>query len=152
MQLLGWDKPVILASPASEAEKEFIGYVTNDPFDSWCTILSDPQLQNAIKGIQEVFASYGNLGYVIPSDQDLTKLVMHLEKRLPPIIAELSSSGEPLLKRIAISHTLYAGWIYSIGSKHLTSEPLSFLQANMLCDHALLQQRAIEIAISKKMK
>jgi hypothetical protein len=152
MQLLAWDKPVISAPPASEAEKDLINYITHDPFDGWCTILSDRQLQSAIKGIQEVFASYGNLGYVTPSDQDLTKLVMCLEKRLPPIIAELSPSGEPLLKRIEISHTLYAGWIYSIGYKHLTSEPLSFLQTNMLCDHALLQQRAIEIAISKKMK
>lgn len=152
IQRLGWDKPVMSASPALDAEREFLAYITQDSFAGWCTLLSDQQLDNAIKGIQEVFASYGGLGYIIPSHEALTKLVTQLTARLPPIIAELSPDGEPLLRKIEISHTLYAGWIYSIGHKHLTSEPLSFLQTNMLCDHALLQQRAIEIAISKKMK
>ncbi|RTM04137.1 MAG: hypothetical protein EKK33_35355 [Bradyrhizobiaceae bacterium] len=152
LHLLGWDKPVTSRPPVQESEKELLKYIFHDPFDAWCTLLSDAQLQNAIQGIQEVFAQYGKLGYARPTDDNLTKLVHQLQKRLPPIIAELSSIGDPVLSEIDISHTLYAGWIYSLGHKHLTSEPLSFLQTNMLCDQALLQQRAIAIAISKKVK
>ncbi|WP_439401840.1 hypothetical protein ACNJYA_00650 [Bradyrhizobium sp. DASA03068] len=152
IQLLGWDKPVTSQSPVRQAEQELLNYIHHDSFAAWCTLLSDAQLQTAIDGIQEVFARYGQLGYVAPTDNSLTKLVLQLQKRLPPIIAELGPLGEPILSDTSISHTLYAGWIYSLGHKHLTTEPLSFLQANMLCDQALLQQRAIAIAILKKMK
>ena len=92
------------------------------------------------------------LEYAPPDEQTLFNLVRQLTMRLPPIIASLTDRGVPLLKDVDIAHTLYAGWVYSIGHGRLTTEPLSFLETNMLCDHALLQQSAINIAIAKKMK
>jgi hypothetical protein len=152
MQLIGWQTPVATLSPIQEAEKELLDYVLLDNFDPWSTILSDGQLLQAVAGVQKVFAAYGALGYSLPAEQTLSKLVEQLTMRLPPIIAGLSNRGVPELKETDITHTLYAGWVYAIGNRHLTREPLSFLETNMLCDHALLQQRAINIALKKKMK
>ena len=43
---------------------------------------------------------------------------------------------------------LYAGWTYWFGREALAAgfPPLTFLQTNRLCDHALLQQQAIDLS------
>jgi hypothetical protein len=152
MQLSGWNHPITNEQPYRQAEQELLDYVMLDPYDNWSTILSDHQLTRCIAGIKKVFVSYDPLGYVAPDCQPLTDLIKQLTERLPPIIAMLSSDGTPQLSAIDLTHTLYAGWVYFIGNRHLTVEPLSFLQTNMLCDRALLQQRAIDIAREKRMK
>jgi hypothetical protein len=115
-------------------------------------VLSDQQLNRAIAGIRRVFLAYGGFAYAVPNPTTLNDLVKQLEKRLSPIIATLSRRGAPELREINIAHTLYAGWVYFLGAHRLASEPLPFLETNMLCDHALLQQRAINIAIAKRLK
>jgi hypothetical protein len=150
MQLLHWDQPITNRPPYQAAEQALLDYVLHDPYDPWSTILSDQQLTDAIAGVQKLFSSYGTFGYVIPDIQTLIDLIEQLRGRLPPIIATLSNQGKPRLKSIDIAQTLYAGWIYSIGHHHLTSEPLSFLEINKLCDYALLQQTAINLAKRRK--
>jgi hypothetical protein len=152
MQLIGWQTPVATQQPLLQAEQDLLDYISLDRFDAWSTILSDDQLLLAVAGVQKVFAAYGALAYVPPDEYTLSHLVRQLTMRLPPIIAGLTNRGAPELREVDIAHTLYAGWVYSIGHSRLTSEPLSFLETNMLCDHALLQQSAINIAIAKKMK
>jgi hypothetical protein len=152
MRLVGWQTPIILNPPHSLAEQELLNYVMLDPYDNWASFVSDPQLNQAIAGVNNVFSSHGSLGYVSPDGPTLTALVDRLIKRLPPVIADLSEQGRVQLREIDISHTLYAGWVYSVGSSHLITKPLSFLGINMLCDHALLQQRAINIALAKGMR
>lgn len=152
MQLMGWQQPVITNPPHNLAEKDLLNYVLQDPYDPWALFISGHQLTSAISGVNQVFSSHGSLGYVAPDAQTLVTLVDRLVARLPPIIAGLSAKGAPELRSIDIAHTLYAGWLYSIGASRLAQKPLTFLATNMLCDHALLQQRAINIAISKRMK
>lgn len=152
IRVMGWQNSVIMQPPHSSAEEDLLDYVSRDPYHPWALFISDHQLRTAISGVNNVFSSHGGLGYVAPDKQILTTLVDRLVARLPPIVSSLSTEGAPQLQSINIAHTLYAGWIYSIGAKRLTNEPLSFLTTNMLCDHALLQQRAIDIAIAKRMK
>jgi hypothetical protein len=152
MHLLSWDRPILDEQPYQQAEQDLLNYALQDSFDQWSVILSDQQLNQAITGVKRVLSTYGSIGYVPPDRYTLTELVQQLTARLPPIIATLSSDGTPQLRRTDISHTLYAGWIYSIGASRLTPEPLPFLETNMLCDHALLQQRAINISIEKQMQ
>jgi hypothetical protein len=147
MRLLSWDVPVTTESPYQQAEQDLLNYVLLDSYDNWSTLVSDQQLSNAVAGIQRLFSSYRPLGYTTPEGHLLVGLIKQLDMRVPPIIATLSNTGKPQLSTTEIAHTLYAGWIYS-----LTSEPLSFLQTNKLCDHALLQQIAINLALEKKMK
>lgn len=152
MQILGWDQPIITQQPHQLAEQDLLTYVLSDSYDQWAMLLSDQQLKQAVAGINQVFSTHGSLGYVAPTSQTLTDLVSQLVLRLPPILAGISNKGAPQLRTVDIAHTLYAGWVYAVGASQLTLEPLTFLKTNMLCDHALLQQRAINIAITKKMK
>jgi hypothetical protein len=127
MQLLNWDQPVTTHQPYQAAEQDLVNFVLLDPYDPWAAILSDGQLTSAIAGVQSLFSSYGSLAYVNPDSNILAALIEQLTMRLPPIIATLSSQGKPRLQTIDITHTLYAGWIYSIGHQHLTSEPIPCL-------------------------
>lgn len=152
MQIMGWDKPIIMQQPHQLAEQDLLDYVLSDPYDPWAMLFSDQQLTQAIDGINKVFSSHGSFGYVVPNSQTLADLVNQLLQHLPPILAGISSQGVPQLRTINTAHTLYAGWVYQTGSSRLTQEPLTFLKVNMLCDHALLQQRAIDIALTNRMK
>ena len=152
MKLMGWQQPIIPTPPHSLAEQDLLNYVLDDPYDAWALFISDQQLTQAIEGVNRVFSSHGPLGYVAPDGETLANLVDRLVMRLPPVIAGLSEKGKPQLRTVDIAHTLYAGWVYSIGTSRLTQKPLTFLVTNMLCDHALLQQRAIDIAVTKRMK
>jgi hypothetical protein len=151
MQLVGWAAPFSqnnhIEMPSLTCSITYLLTCTN-----LATVLSDQQLNQAIAGIQRVFLAYGGFAYAAPDPTTLNDLVKQLEKRLPPIITALSHRGVPELREINIAHTLYAGWVYFLGAHRLTSEPLPFLETNMLCDHALLQQRAINIAIAKRLK
>jgi hypothetical protein len=154
MQLLGWHNPISTKQPCQDAEDALLTYILADTYDPWSTVLTDKQLTDAIAGIEKVFAAYPNLGYVKPDSDTVIDLVSQLSMRLPPIIARLSNRGVPDLRAIDISQMLYAGWIYTIGFDKLglEGEPLTFLQTNMLCDRALLQQGAINIARAKRMQ
>jgi len=151
MQLLGWDRPVTNKKHKTfhYMERELLTYVLHDQYTPWSTLFTDQQLKRAIKGIQTVFSAYGSLGYKQPSADTLGSLVERLTNRLPPIVAKIDSIGKPQLTRVEIAQTLYAGWVYWLGRKHLAKQdPLSFFLTNRLCDYALLQQRAINMTIS----
>jgi hypothetical protein len=151
MQLLNWDQPVTAKKQKTvhAMERELLSYVLDDPYSAWPILFSDAQLKRAIKGVQRVFSAYGSLGYKQPDARMLAGLVERLTKRLPPILAEIDEAGKPRLTKVEMAQTLYAGWIYWIGRSHLTGKSsLPFFLTNRLCDHALLQQRAINIVRS----
>lgn len=152
IKLLGWDQPIAVDPTHEKAERDLLNYILRDQYDAWSDILTDAQLGQAIVGVNAVFAAYGQIGYALPTADILSKLLRQLTIRLPPVVATLSPNGVPKLAASDIRHILYAGWIYSLGHMHLTADPLSFLDTNKLCDLALLQQRAIDLALEKKMK
>lgn len=147
VHLVGWHQPVTDPSHGIffSAESNLLNYVLRDPYPAWSTLFDDQQLTAAIRGVQKVLSTYGSLGYAQPVPEDLVSLIERLTKRLPPILAGITSKGKPLLSTVDIAHTLYAGWIYWCGRNNFP-EPLSFLTTNKLCDHALLQRQAINIA------
>jgi hypothetical protein len=150
LSLLGWNTPVTtpIHNKIHQAEKEFVGYITDDPFPSWTEVFDDAQLRNAIAGIQRVFTAHPGLGYAPTNAEVVVALVDRLRRGLPPILEEFDANGTPNLKRVGISQALYSGWVYWLGRAYLTDRiDLSFFDTNRLCDHALLQQRAINDAL-----
>lgn len=144
MELLGWDKQIT----HDGFEREFLKYLLYDPYLSWAEVFGDTQLQSAISGIQTVIGPLRDLAYSPVKPQVLRELVSRLEKQLPPILDEIDPTGKPILLKVSISQTLYAGWAYWLGRDELpNAKPLTFFQANRLCDLALLQQRAINDVI-----
>ena len=150
MHLLGWNKPITKASHGAcrKAETELLNYILNNPYDSWATVFNDSQLRKAIQGVQKIFSKYGNLGYTRIDADTLVALVGRLAKRLPPVQADIDSEGRPQLTKIDISQTLYSGWIYWVGRSHFgTNDAPDFFTTNRLCEHALLQQRAVNMSL-----
>jgi hypothetical protein len=144
MELLGWNSPITNDEP----ERQLLSFLLDDQYDPWASVFDDAQLQRAIAGIQAIVSPLGSLAYAPVTPEVLRALVLRLENQLPPIVAELDEGGKPLLKKVAISQTLYAGRTYWIGRpKSVSSAALTFFETNRLCDLALLQQRAINDAI-----
>ena len=153
MRLLGWDRTVTNASHDvfHQAETELLKFLLEDPYDPWVTVFDDAQLKIAISGVQSIFATHVDLGYTPMNAKTLVALIDGLAKGYPPVLAEIDPEGKPLLTKIDISQSLYAGWIYWEGRGHLKqSIQPSFHLTNRLCNHALLQQCAINMAINEK--
>jgi hypothetical protein len=150
MRIQGWHLPVtdVACGPVHRCESEFLSDILHDPYLPWAQVLTDEQLHRAIAGSQTLFSASANLAYEPMEPATLTALVDRLAKRLPPVHATLTFEGKPLLLKIAIAHTLYAGWVYWAGRFCLDPDRrLSFFETNRLCDLALLQQRAINDVI-----
>ena len=131
------------------AECDLLNYVLSDPYPlPWASLFDDGQLTAAIQGVQRVLSTYGNLGYAPPAAENLATLIERIAKTLPPIVADITGTGKPVLSNIELAHTIYAGWVYWCGRSRFP-EPLSFFSVNQLCHHALLQQQAINIAMKK---
>jgi hypothetical protein len=151
MHVLGWHKPLTDPSHAGfhRAEIEFLKYILDDPYDTWAVVFDNAQLADAIAGMRKIFAPYPDLAYEPTDSETLIALLKRLARTLPPVLAEIDLDGQPVLKSVGISQILYAGWVYWEGRGQLASEtPLSFFVTNRLCDHALLQQRAIAEILS----
>lgn len=153
MKLLGWDHPVTGESDGdlNKAEYDLLAYVMADPYVPWAALFDDMQISDAIRGIREIFAGIGPLGFEPPNPSDLSNLIRCLSNNLPPLLCTVDEEGFPKLHRVEIAQTLYAGWAYWLGRKRLGGQ-LGFLETNRLCDQAILQQRAIDIALDKGME
>jgi hypothetical protein len=150
MQLVGWDVPITTTANGEihETEKELLQYLLEDPYDNWGTVFTDAQLQASITAIQGLFHSLEDVGHVRPDAERLTLLTNRLRRGIPPISGDVDVYGAVLLERIDITQILYAGWMCWIGRAKLTGKvDASFFGTNRLCDVALLQQRAINLAM-----
>jgi hypothetical protein len=148
MKLLDLDKPVSRRrSAAHAAELQAIKFMMTDPYDDWALFFDDAQLKSAMDGLSIVLGEFGDHGYRRPDGDIIEELVNRLVQRTPPIIGDISDRGFPQLKQTAMSHTLYAGWIYWLGRQQLKLQKsqLSFLHVNSLCDQALLHECAIAL-------
>jgi hypothetical protein len=127
--------------------------VTKDNYYRWAEVFTDAQTRKAITGAKRVLSKYGNLAYDHPAPPTLAALVERLSERTPPIMAMIDGDGSPNIQKTAISHILLSGWIFWLGRKCFKDgEALDFFDTNRLCDHALLQQRAINMAITSAAK
>lgn len=148
----GWLQPVATeANPLIlKTEEAFISYVGGDRFDEWATVFTPSQIEDALGVIQDHFVTTGTQVAKRPDEETLAALVGRIARHLPPIREEVSELGVSKTFEVRLEEQLYAGWVYWLGGEALGGERLSFLNLNQLCDLALLQQRAIEIASGRK--
>lgn len=150
MQLTGWDTPITTAANGGihEAEKELLQYLLQDPYDPWATVFTDLQLQQSIAAILGLFKSFHDVGYIRPQPENLAVLADRLTHGVPPVSADVDIYGSVLLEKVDITQILYAGWLCWIGRTKLTERiDANFFVTNRLCDVALLQQQAINLAM-----
>jgi hypothetical protein len=150
LRILAWNRPLMRGQNkrVRTAEKRFLSFITRDDYDDWVNVFSDAQVKKAIDGTKRVLSNYGELVYENPSPATLAALVERLAERIPPIIATIDVRGRPRLESTAISHILLSGWIFWLGRQAFkVDDAFNFFDTNRLCDHALLQQRAINMAL-----
>jgi len=152
LKLLGWGTPCTATGSGAihRAEMDLMNYLKDDPYVPWAQLLTDPQITAAMSAIQGLIAAQTYMGYQPPTPDAVTALVTLLAEGVPPVQATLENSGKPLLQSTPVAQTLYAGWVYWLGKAHLgTSPKLTFFETNRLCDHALMQQSAIDLVINE---
>ena len=75
-------------------------------------------------------------------------LIAKLVKLIPPVGHEITNDSSLKSFNVDFRHIIYAGWI---AEHHDPKPPLNkipFKRINQLCEHAIMQQQAIEITLS----
>ena len=149
VRLLRWHRPITNRSDGHiyKAETQLLDYILEDAYPPWASVFDDVQIDEAIKCIRQFFGRHKRLAYVPIDRESLVGLIERLSRGLPPVLAEIDCEGEPKPMDVAISQTLYAGWVFWEGrSCFVTDFEPNFTVINRLCSHALFQQRAIAVA------
>ncbi len=111
--------------------------------DPWFDIFTETEISAALEGIGAVLDAHPPASFRLPDVPLLEHLFQQLSKGIPPIGFSLGEDLKPTTSAVDFRHILYAGWIAS----H-RENPIGFLDLNRLCEHAIMQQRSIEIFTS----
>lgn len=110
--------------------------------DPWFDVLSDAQLSDALSGVSALLRHHPPAGYTHPDTEAVWGLVSSLERGVPPVGFTLTVEGTPVCEHRDFREILYTGWIASV-----QPDAPSFELVNRLCEHAIMQQRAIDIQL-----
>lgn len=108
--------------------------------DRWFNIFSERQVKAALDRIGTLLATCSPACCPVPAECDLLPLFRQITDQVPPIGFEIDESGNPACRNVDFRNILYAGWIASAQVHNI-----KFSDINRLCEHAIMQQRAIEI-------
>ena len=112
--------------------------------DPWFDVLTDAQLSEALRGVSALLQKNPPAGYTHPSVEAVWGHVRSLERGIPPVGFALNAEGTPVCESRDFREILYGGWIASVQQ----GMP-SFEQINRLCEHAIMQQHAIDIQLKE---
>lgn len=111
--------------------------------DTWFNVFTDAQIKGVTDALAGLLTSLPPAIYSTPSETDLTQLLSQLKEAIPPVGFHIADDGSPRCRAIDFRHNLYAGWIISTATTNLT-----FKEINRLCEHGIMQQRAIDIQLA----
>jgi hypothetical protein len=110
--------------------------------DPWYDVLSDAQLLAALTGVTSLLQKYPPSGYTHPDFDLVWDLLSKVQRGIPPTSSCLKDDGKPSMSKCDFRHILYAGWIASV-----QTGATDFGDLNRLCEHGIMQQRAIDIQL-----
>ncbi len=110
--------------------------------DSWFDVLTDAQLSDALGGVLALLQQHPPACYTHPDVEVIWGLVNSLKRGVPPVGFTLKAEGTPVCENRDFREILYAGWIASV-----QPGALPFERVNRLCEHAIMQQSAIDIQL-----
>jgi len=145
-KLLGYDVLPPIGTPMHEAFKKFWTYL--DGFrkpQKWYDVFPDAPLQAALTNIKALLLRHPPSAYTPPTFDTIEHLHAQLVNLVPPIGFSMSAAGEPTPFAVDFRHIIYAGWIATRHGKNIP-----FGSVNRLCEHAVMQQSAIDISLAKR--
>ncbi|CDN88381.1 hypothetical protein [Hydrogenophaga intermedia] len=106
--------------------------------DPWCDIIDRASLTDALNEIKLLLDAHPPAAYPPKPDGLLPSLLRDLGHLVPPAGFAVGQDDSLLLQQIDFRHILYAGWI------HGHSADIDQKILNRLCEHAIMQQRAVK--------
>lgn len=110
--------------------------------DPWCKVFSEVQIKGALEAISQYISTLPPASYSQPSEEELSALLLQLRRLVPPVGFAIGADLTFQCRSVDFRHVLYAGWIASADSAEIP-----FDKINLLCEHAIMQQFAIDIAL-----
>lgn len=111
--------------------------------DPWYNIFPKGQLQCALTGMKNLLSRHSPTEYPIPATERLEHLVSMLYRNVPPVGFRMANDGSPQCECVDFRHILFSGWIAKASKPQM---PVDFI--NQLCEHAIMQQIAIDTELS----
>ena len=108
--------------------------------DAWFEVFPEKQIEATMSRFANLFGTLEPALYVKPAENELKALVDQLASLVPPVGFAIDENKTMSWTRIDFRNVLYAGWI--VAANHSS---IPFTSLNRLCEHAIMQQRAIEI-------
>ncbi|MES2349199.1 MAG: hypothetical protein V4641_16680 [Pseudomonadota bacterium] len=138
--LLGYDQLILPSQTAQDLHREFWGQLHGQrQSNPWFDLFTDEELNRTLQAIRELLQQHPPSAYDSPRPEILSALVDELANQIPPNNFSLSDTGVPSFSKIDFRHILYAGWVAAQDATVTT-----FADMNRLCEHAIMQQRAIK--------
>jgi hypothetical protein len=112
--------------------------------DPWFDVFTQQQIKDTADALADLLRPLPPALYVDAPESDLSLVLKQLEQIVPPVGSELDAQRSVTCKHIDFRHVLYAGWVIS------ASPPakVTFAQVNRLCEHGIMQQRAVDLQIA----
>ncbi len=109
--------------------------------DAWYDVFPEACIKATLDAFQTYFSSFEHTLYPMHDKATIEKLCKQIFNLIPPVGSGYTTKGLPDCKDVDFRHILYAGWIAS----EFNPEQLDFSLVNRLCEHGIMQQRAISL-------
>ena len=118
------------------------GFVNKAQKDTWFDVFTDNQIAEAGAALKAIFSTLPSSQFDLPSEADLTHLVDQLSRGVPPNGFQVASPAQMGCRSLDFRQILHAGWL-----RTTDAGTMSFEQVNRLCEHGIMQQRAIDLSL-----
>lgn len=110
----------------------------------WAEVVKDEMVREAIDALRREEAGFLSAFYTPVNEQTIRDLSDQVINRVPPVRKQSYSEKTVPLVPSDFRDIILAGWLsWARTLKSNVEDPLTFLQINRLCEHAILQDLAI---------
>ena len=113
--------------------------------DPWFECFTRQQIEGTTKALVTMMSSMPPALYTAPTEDELSHLLDQLSRYVPPVGNKVDLRNGVTSRHVDFRHVLYAGWIISANPP----PKISFAQINRLCEHGIMQQRAVDLQIAE---
>jgi len=137
--VLGWDVPNFGNEVDPHAKAFWASVNRYRKTDAWYDVFPNKCLKDTLDAFKFYLSGFENTLYPEHNSHIIEKLSKQIFNLIPPVGSGYDDNGMPDCKDVDFRHILYAGWIAS----EYNPEQLDFSLVNRLCEHGIMQQRAI---------
>lgn len=145
-ELMGYDKLVFDAETQPAVDAFWADLRSKGQSDIWFDLFTKKQISNTLKSLEHFLSSHAKTLYQIPDVEQIQQFLKQLKEPTPPVGYRFDEKIGSICNEVDFRHILYAGWIAAADTK----AKIPFDTVNRLCEHGIMQQRAIKLMMSEK--